>query len=136
MIAEFEPVNPLERALLQVLREERTMTEFLPVLAASPVVILVQEEPEKNGALKGPPLVLRNDAEQDLLAIFTSVDRAIQWLEYQQGYPIALTLDCHLVMPGIVDGFGIVLNPTQTGGLELEPESISSLKRLAKLSAL
>ena len=124
------PSNLLERALLAAREGKVSMQVLVETLLASPVFVLLDREPPKDGRL-GPetrPLVLANAAGQTVFAVFTAPERANAWLQREPDFRHGLMVDFRWLLPGIADGVGLVVNPGTDLGFEMPAANVQVLK--------
>jgi len=130
----FEPNNELERALVQAQAGKLSVPEFFAHLLKSQVVILLDSAPPQSGAWDNniSPLVLRSSTGSNVLAVFTSKERATPMTQKAKKHQYALLTDFSWVLKGVAPGVGIVVNPGWPVGLEIQPERVAELKGSAK----
>ncbi|MDV3467540.1 SseB family protein [Stenotrophomonas sp. C3(2023)] len=130
---QFEALNDLEVRLLQAQDGTLTAQAFLDGLLTESVIVLldkpVAEDSEWDDATT--PLVLTNEAEQPMFAVFTAVDRARPWAEQLEQFENALQVEFQWLVGAMAEGVGIVLNPGFDVGMEIVPEAMAQLKERA-----
>lgn len=128
--AEFHPSNELERALVQAQARTMSVDDFFARLLGSQVAILLDKEVPESGWNNGiSPLVLVSPrAGNNVLAVFTSVDRATPMSQNSNTHKYALLVDFRWVLKGTTPGLGIVVNPGWPVGVEIEPARVLELK--------
>src|SRR5262245_29449711 len=124
--AEFRPGNELERALVQAQARKMSVDDFFARLLASQVVILLDREIPESGWHKGiSPLVLVSPrAGDNVLAVYTSVERATPTSQKSDTHKYALLVDFRWVLKGTTPGLGVVVNPGWPVGVEIEPTRV------------
>lgn len=135
----FEPKNELEKKLLMAMSGEITSEEFMRQLMTEQIFIPVKDD--KDSGIKGfqrttkaTPLVIE-DEETDtrILVIFTSPDRARDFMKEIPGYSGGLLTEFSWVLERMATGFAISVNPGLEAGIDIDPETITEM--LALLAA-
>jgi hypothetical protein len=127
--AEFHPSNELERALVQAQARTMSVDDFFARLLASQAVLLLDKEVPESGWDNGiSPLVLVSPRGGNVLAIFTSVERATPMSQNSNTHKYALLVDFRWILKGVTPGLGIAVNPGWGVGLEIEPARVAELK--------
>jgi hypothetical protein len=127
---EFHPSNELEHALVQAQAREMSVDDFFARLLASQVAILLDRKVPQSGWHNGiSPLVLVSPrAGNNVLAVFTSVERATPMSQNSKTHKYALLVDFRWVLKGTTPGLGVVVNPGWPVGVEIEPARVVELK--------
>lgn len=125
----FTSQNALEECLVQAQAGEVSVGEFLELLLVSNVVVLLDNE------IKGDtwnnssrPLILRSPTGRDVLALFSSLDRATPWSARMPEYKFALEAPFAWIIKSVGAQLGIVMNPGHPVGVEITPEQIAELR--------
>lgn len=129
----FTPVNDLEARLLQTQEGALSPSDFLDSLLNEKIFVLLDKEIPEGGEWDDTitPLVLTNDANEPMFAVFSAPERAVAWSEQVPAFENALHLDFRWLLGGIADGVGIVLNPGFDVGMEMIPDAVAQLKQRA-----
>jgi hypothetical protein len=129
----FTPVNDLEARLLQTQEGALSPSDFLDSLLNEKIFVLLDKEIPEGGEWDDTitPLVLTNDANEPMFAVFSAPERAVAWSEQVPAFENALHLDFRWLLGGIADGVGIVLNPGFDVGMEMIPDAVTQLKQRA-----
>lgn len=129
----FTPINDLEARLLQAQEGTLSPADFLDSLLNEKIFVLVDKEIPEGGEWDESitPLVLTNDANEPMFAVFSATERAVGWSEQVPAFENALHLDFRWLLGGIADGVGIVLNPGFDVGMEMIPDAVAQLKQRA-----
>ncbi|KRG44863.1 hypothetical protein ARC78_03375 [Stenotrophomonas pictorum JCM 9942] len=129
----FTPLNDLEVRLLRTQEAVVSPADFLDSLLNEKVFVLLDKEIPEGGDWDETinPLVLTNDANEPMFAVFSAPERAVVWSEQVPAFENALHLDFRWLLGGIADGVGIVLNPGFDVGMEMVPDAVAQLKQRA-----
>lgn len=127
----FEPKNSLEEKLIAAQEGHIAGEEFLQELLSSQVFMPVEEKYDIAGLQtsdKAQPLVLEDEAGLQVVALFTSPERAKDFLEHYPKFKGGLLTEFTWVVERIGAGIGISLNPGSEAGLDMAPEMLEQLK--------
>ncbi len=134
----LEAKNELERKLLAAMNGDLSSDDFMRELLTQQVFIPVRDE--KDSGIKGfqrttkaTPLVIEDDEGRKILVLFTSPDRAKDFLSEVPGYSGGLLADFAWIVERMEAGFAISVNPGLEMGMDIEPENVTEL--LAMLAA-
>ena len=131
MSPHFEPKNDLERRLLDAQEGRIAAHEFIGTLMGSEVFMPVYEKHQIGGfaaSKQAQPLTLKDEESgQDILVLFTSPDRAKSFVRDYPGYGGGLVAEFTWILEKLGVGYGIVLNPGEPVGMELEAEALRQL---------
>lgn len=129
----FSPLNELEVHLLQAQEGELSPSAFLDSLLTDQVFVLLDRAITEGGEWDEgtSPLVLTNEADEPMFAVFSAPERASLWSEQAPAFEHALQVDFRWLLSGISDGVGVVLNPGFDVGMEMIPEAVAQLKQRA-----
>ena len=126
---EFHASNELENALVQAQARTMPVDDFFGRLLASQVALLLDKEvPESGWDNSISPLVLVSPRGDNVLAVFTGVERAMPMSQTSSSHKYALFVDFRWVLKGVAPGVGIVVNPGWPVGVETEPARVAELK--------
>jgi hypothetical protein len=126
----FEPRNELERKLVAAWQGEISSEEFMAELMGSDVFLPVADEETVAGiqrSTKAKPLIIHDEAGTPVLPLFTSPERAKDFLKDYPGYGGGLLAEFNWVLEKMGTGCGIALNPGWEMGFDMEPETVSQL---------
>ena len=127
--------NELEKHLHAAQLGESPSDVFMKQLIASQVFMPVIDEPVVGGIQRSThaqPLVVQDDSGISALVLFTSLDRAKPFLE--ANYPDfkgGLLTEFTWVLEKMDAGFGIMINPGDELGIDIEPELVQQLAESA-----
>lgn len=107
-----------------------SVEDFFARLLASQVALLLDKEvPESGWDVGISPLVLVSPrGGNNVLAVFTSVERATPMSQNSSTHKHALLVDFRWVLKGTTPGLGLVVNPGWPVGVEIEPARVVELK--------
>ncbi|WP_303907255.1 SseB family protein [Thiohalomonas denitrificans] len=131
MSENFEPKNDLEEKLLAAQEGRISGEDFLRDLMDTQVFMPVEDKYEIAGLQssdKAQPLVLEDESGMQVVALFTSPERAKPFLEDFPKYKGGLLTEFTWIAERIGSGVGITLNPGSETGLEMAPEMLQQLK--------
>ncbi|TNG02132.1 MAG: SseB family protein [Gammaproteobacteria bacterium] len=128
----FEPRNDLEQDLVRAQEGTISGEEFMQKLLESQVYMPILEESSHGisnfqTSQTAKPLSIASDSGEEFLIIFSSPERAINFVKDHPGYEGGLLTELTWIFEKIGVGFGISLNPDWPVGLDLEPEMVKQL---------
>jgi len=136
----FEAKNDLEQKLLAAMSGGLPSDEFMRELMAAQVFMPVQDE--KESGIKGfqrttraTPLVIADDVGGNALVVFTSPERAKDFLTDYPGYGGGLLTEFTWILERMEPGFSIVLNPGLEAGIDVEPDIVAQMLELMAAEA-
>ena len=134
----IEAKNELERKLLAAMEGVLAAEDFMQELLTQQIFIPVRDEKDSGiqgfqRSLKATPLVIQNEAGQPVLVLFTSPDRARDFLNDVPGYSGGLLADFSWIVERMDPGFAIAVNPGLELGMDIEPDDVAQM--LALLAA-
>ena len=131
----FEPRNQLEQKLLAAIRGELSSDDFMRELMTQQVFIPIRDD--KDSGIKGfqqttkaTPLVIQDEEGQHVLVLFTSPERARDFLVDTPGYGGGLLADFSWIVERMEPGFAIVVNPGLEMGMDIAPEHVTQMLAL------
>ncbi len=122
MIHEFEPSNPLEIALQKTMIGKASMDTFLKVFVQSELYLPSTTKLDKDLS-NFSPIVFDKDGTP-MAAVFTNVKLMDLYKTYSKGN---LAINGAVLLTKSAAGFGIVINPGYTLGLELGEHGIKNI---------
>lgn len=130
-----EAKNELEQKLLAAIEGELPSEEFMQELLTQQVFIPIKDD--KDSGIKGfqhttkaTPLVVEDDEGRNILILFTSPERAKDFLEDVPGYSGGLLADFSWIVERMDPGFAISVNPGLELGMDIEPENVTEMIQL------
>ena len=130
----FEPANDLERALVAALQNQLPVATFLQTLLTAKVYVLTEKD-IRPGAVwdhSATPMVLASSDKTPFLALFTAPERSGAWAKRQTTFGFGVSTDFVSVLKGMAPELGIVINPGQQAGFELQPATVTQLRAQAQ----
>jgi len=130
MNASFEPKNDLEQQLLDAQDGRLEGDDFMRALLTSSVFMPVQDSETIAGFqanTRAKPLSLKDEDGTDILILFTSPDRARDFLKGFPGYDGGLLEEFGKLLSKMGSGFGIALNPGWDVGIDMTPDMVQHL---------
>jgi len=132
---EIELKNELEKQLHAAQLGEASSDVFMQQLLASQVFMPVMDEPTIGGiqrSTRAQPLVVQDDSGASALILFTSPERAKPFLEaHYPEFKGGLLTEFTWVLEKMDAGFGIMINPGDDLGMDIEPELVQQLVQSA-----
>lgn len=126
----FEPKNDLERQLAAAQAGEVTPEAFLDTLLASEVFMPVRDDDRIKGfqrSTRALPLSLTDDEGTPTLILFSSPDRAREFVKEFPGYEGGLLTEFTWVLSKMGGGYGIALNPGCEVGFDMPATLVAAL---------
>lgn len=130
-----EPKNELEKKLLAAIEGQLSSEEFMQELLTQQVFIPIKDDKD-SGIIgfqlttKATPLVVQDDDGLNILILFTSPDRAKEFLVDMPGYSGGLLADFSWIVERMEPGFAISVNPGLELGMDIEPENVTEMIQL------
>lgn len=126
----FTPQNDLERQLVAAQDGRLGEEEFMHALLTSQVFMPIHDKHGIGGlqtSHSAVPLTLDSGAGFDIIVLFTSPERAKDFLQDYPGYEGGLLAEFTWVLEKMGSGLGLTLNPGWEAGLDMEPETVQQL---------
>lgn len=133
MSERFEPRNELEIQLLEAQEGRISSEDFMRQLMDAQVFLPVRDKYQIanfQASNQAVPLSLKTDDGVEVLILFTSPERAKDFLKGHPGFEGGLLTEFKWVLEKVGVGVGISLNPGWEVGLDLEPAIVEQLTRL------
>jgi len=127
----FDARNELEEKLLAAQEGQISSEDFMSYLMDSQVFMPVKDSIGIEGftsSSKAVPLTLKTEDDIEVLILFTSPDRAKDFVSEFPGYEGGLLAEFSWVLERTSSGIGISLNPNWPVGFDLEPDMVQQLK--------
>jgi len=131
MHEEFEARNELEQQLLAAQEGRITSEDFMRYLMETQVFMPVKDSIGIAGftsSNKAMPLTVRADDNTEVLILFTSPERAKDFVDDYPGYDGGLLAEFNWILERTGSGIGISINPDWPVGIDLEPEMVQQLR--------
>lgn len=127
----MEPLkNDLEQQLHAVQLGATPSEVFMRQLLASQVFMPVKDDGAAGGiqrSIHAQPLVVQDDEGVSALVLFTSPERAKPFIEHYPEFKGGLLTEFTWVLAKMDAGFGIMINPGDELGIDMEPELVRQL---------
>ncbi len=135
---ELEAKNELERKLLAAINGELGSEDFMRELLTQQVFIPIKDDRDSGVqglqlTNKATPLLVEDDDGSRILVLFTSPERAKDFLADIPGYSGGLLAEFAWIIERMEAGIRIVVNPGIELGMDIEPEQV--MEMLALLAA-
>ena len=127
----FESRNELEEKLVAAQEGRLASEAFMSYLMDTQVFMPVKDSigiGGFTGSDKAIPLTLRTEDDIEVLILFTSPERAKDFVQDFPGYEGGLLAEFRWVLERTGSGVGISINPTYPVGMDMEPEMVQQLK--------
>jgi hypothetical protein len=141
MNQEFEPRNDLEHKLVAAMEGRADSDAFMRELLDEQVFMPVRDEVDSGikgfqRTTRATPLVVQDDEGANVLVLFTSPERAKDFVAEFPGYGGGLLTEFRWVLERMEPGYSIVLNPGWDFGIDMEPETVAQMINVMKGSSL
>ncbi len=126
----FVAENELEKKLIQAQNGEIEGEEFLKEMLDMQVFMPILDKHSIAGfqeSKQATPLSFKDDEGAEMVVLFTSPERAKEFVKDYPGYDGGLLEDFKWVIEKIGGGYGVILNPGFEMGLELEADMLELL---------
>jgi hypothetical protein len=130
MSAVFAPQNDLERQLIAAQEGQIEPQAFIETLLGSEVFMPVYEKHQIIGFQtedRARPLKIQTDEGGEVLVLFTSPERAKEFVRDFPGYGGGLVAEFTWVLEKLGIGFGIALNPGLEYGMDFEARDVAQI---------
>ncbi len=127
----FDARNELEEKLLSAQEGQLSSEDFMKYLMDTQVFMPIKDSIGIEGftsSSKAIPLTLKTEDNVEVLILFTSPDRAKEFVREFPGYDGGLLTEFSWVLERTGTGVGISINPNWPVGFDLEPEMVQQLK--------
>lgn len=127
--------NELEKKLLAAMNGELSPDDFMQELLTQQIFIPIKDD--KDSGIQGfqlttkaTPLVIQDDDGLNTLVLFTSPDRARDFMADIPGYGGGLLADFSWIVERMDPGFAIAVNPGIELGMDIEPDHVAHMIEL------
>ncbi|MGB5261789.1 MAG: SseB family protein, partial [Gammaproteobacteria bacterium] len=127
----FDARNELEQKLLAAQEGQLSSEALMEYLTDTQIFMPVKDSIGIEGftsSSKALPLTLKTDDDIEVLILFTSPERAKDFVQDFPGYEGGLLAEFSWVLERVGGGIGISINPNWPVGMDLEPEMVQQLK--------
>jgi hypothetical protein len=133
MNSDFVPKNELEKKLLAAQNGELSGDQFMKELLTSEVFMPILDKHNIGGlqdSAQANPLTLTGDDNIETLILFTSPERAREFVRDFPGYGGGLLADFKWILEKVGTGLAISLNPNWPAGIDMEPGMVEQLSKM------
>jgi hypothetical protein len=126
----FIAENELEKKLIQAQNGEIEGEAFLKDMLEMQVFMPILDKQNIGGfqqSKQATPLSYKNEDGSEMVILFTSPERAKEYVKNHPGYDGGLFENFKWVIEKIGGGYGVILNPELEVGLELEANMLEAL---------
>ncbi len=123
--------NELEKQLYAAQTGQTPSEVFMQELLASQVFMPVKDDTTVGGiqrSNRAQPLVVQDDTGLAVLVLFTSPERAKPFLAHYPDFKGGILAEFTWVLEKMEPGFGIVINPGDALGIDLEAELVQQMR--------
>ena len=135
MTPAFIAQNDLERQLIAAQDGHRTAESFIETLLGSEVFMPVYEKHQIGGfqtQQTAQPLKLINEEGAEALVLFTSPERAKDFVKDHPGFGGGLVADFTWILEKLGVGYAIMLNPGCDYGMDFEAQDVAQLATMSQ----
>jgi hypothetical protein len=127
----FDARNELEQKLLAANEGQLSSEALMQYLMDTQIFMPVKDSIGIEGftsSSKALPLTLKTEDDIEVLILFTSPERAKDFVQDFPGYEGGLLAEFNWVLERVGGGIGISINPNWPVGMDLEPGMVQQLK--------
>lgn len=126
----FEPTSELERLLADAQHGRLPAADLMNALLTSQVYVLGDRDLLPDGSWDEATalLMLADPAGTPMLAMFTTPERATDWLDYYPQYTFGRHARFEWLVTSASADSGVVVNPGSAVGWEISPVGVGRLK--------
>ena len=127
-------MTSLESILQAAQQGQCTAPELFEELLASQIIVLLDKPIHEDGRWDATarPLTLNSPNGFAVMAIYTTHEKAAPWVQQAPAHVYALYVDFAWIVRGLAPQVGLVINPGDALGLELQPETAQKLAVAAR----
>ena len=131
----LETKNELEQKLLAAINGELESDDFMHALMTQQIFIPIKDDKDSGiigfqHTTKATPLVIQDEEGINILVLFTSPERAKDFLADTPGYSGGLLENFSWIVERMEPGFAIAVNPGIDLGIDIEPENVTEMVAL------
>lgn len=126
--------NDLEQQLHAAQTGQTPSDVFMKQLLAATLFMPVKDDAAVGGiqrSTKAQPLVVEDEAGAQALVLFTSPERAKPFLDHYPDFRGGILTEFSWILDKMDPGFGIVVNPGDELGIDLEVELVEQMRAAA-----
>lgn len=127
-------LGTLESKLQSARQGQCSTPELFEEMLASQIIVLLDKPIAEDGRWDptARPLTLNSPNGFAVMAIFTTHEKAAPWVQQAPAHVHALFVDFAWIVRGLAPQVGLVINPGDALGLELQPETAQKLAVAAR----
>ncbi len=127
-------MTALESRLQSAQQGRCSAPELFEELLASQIIVLLDKPIAEDGRWDATarPLTLKSPNGFAVMAVFTTHEKAAPWVQQSPAHVHALYVDFAWIVRGLAPNVGLVINPGDVLGLELQPETAQKLAVAAR----
>ena len=128
----FEPQNPIEEKLLAAQNGEIDGEQFMQELLQAELFMPILEKEDMGGiqnSQSATPLSLTDEEGTEIIILFTSPERAKEFVRDHHGYGGGLLAEMTWILEKVGSGHGLSINPNWPVGIDMEPGMVDSLRK-------
>jgi hypothetical protein len=131
----IEVKNELEQKLLAAMNGELASDDFMHALMTQQIFIPIKDDKDSGiigfqHTTKATPLVIQDEEGVNILVLFTSPERAKDFLADTPGYSGGLLENFSWIVERMEPGFAIAVNPGIDLGIDIDPENVTEMVAL------
>lgn len=131
----LEAKNELEQKLLAAMNGELSSDDFMYALMTQQIFIPIRDDKDSGiigfqHTTKATPLVIQDEEGINILVLFTSPERARDFLADTPGYSGGLLESFAWIVERMEPGFAITVNPGIDLGIDIAPENVTEMVAL------
>lgn len=131
----LETKNEFEQKLLAAMNGEVSSDDFMHALMTQQIFIPIKDDKDSGiigfqHTTKATPLVIQDEEGVNILVLFTSPERAKDFLADTPGYSGGLLENFSWIVERMEPGFAIAVNPGIDLGIDIEPENVTEMVAL------
>lgn len=127
-------LNTLETKLQAAQQGQCSAPELFDEMLAAQIIVLLDKPIGDDGRWDptARPLALNSPNGFPVMAIFTTHEKGMPWVQQSPSHAHALYVDFAWIVRGLAPGVGLAINPGDALGLELQPETAQKLAQAAR----
>ena len=130
-----ETKNELEAKLLAAINGQLASEDFMQDLLTQQIFIPIKDDKDHGIAgfqstTRATPLVVEDEDGQKIVVLFTSPERAKDFLASTPGFSGGLLADFSWIVERMEPGFAMAVNPGIDLGMDIDPETVTEMLML------
>jgi len=135
MPEDFTPQNDLERQLIAAQEGQIPPESFIETLVGSEVFMPIYERHQIGGLQTqqaAQPLKLQGEDGAEVLVLFTTPERAKDFVRDYPGYGGGLVAEFGWILEKLGIGYGVSLNPGYTVGIDFDAQDLGQIASMSR----